>query len=163
MPVAFMVLGGVIAYVAATALIQANGADGSAPTVPAPAPSDTQDQSPLPSPTASADPEPVVSEEPAPPPPPPVDLAANVAVLNGAGIQGLAGRQQAELQESGFTAVTATNLTGSKPANNIVRYADAAQASTAARVAEVLGITAVEQGTTSGAAIDVILVSDPDR
>ena len=37
------------------------------------------------------------------------------------------------IEAAGFTAVTADNMTGSKPAENTVRYGDASQAGTAAR------------------------------
>lgn len=93
---------------------------------------------------------------------PPIDLATPVAVLNGAGISGLAGAQAEELTAAGFTSVTAGNLTGAKPAANTVRYTDPSQASTAAQVASVLGIAAVEQGSTTAGGIDVLLVTNPD-
>lgn len=158
-PILIFVLAGAAAYGVSWYLWRQSGGTGLPPTGPLPVPTITQTEIIAPSitPSPSVTPSPTPTETV-----PPVDLSLTVAVFNGAGIGGLAASQQEELQANGFTSVTAGNLTGSKPAQNTVRYADASQAPTAARVAEVLGIAAVEQGTTSGAAIDVLLVTNPD-
>ncbi len=112
------------------------------------------------SPTVSATP----STTPSPSPTPtvePVQLDASVSVLNGAGIAGLAGANQAKLESAGFTAATAGNITGTKPPGNTVRYADVDLESTAAKVAEVLGVTNIERGVVSDGDILVLLVTDP--
>lgn len=166
-PVFALIIGGAVAFAIATAMWKINGGEGLPPTGEVPTPTITQTH--IAEPTETPEPQVTESESPEPeptfeePPAPVINFNAAVSVLNGAGIQGLAGRQQSELEAAGFTAVTATNLTGSKPAVNTVRYGDASQADTAQRIAEVLGITAVEQGTTTGAAIDVLLVTDPDK
>jgi hypothetical protein len=90
-----------------------------------------------------------------------VQFGAPVAVLNGAGVAGLAGANQEKLAAAGFTAATADNLTGTKPAANTVRYSDASLESTAAKVAEVLGIATIELGAVDGGSIAVLLVTDP--
>jgi hypothetical protein len=84
-------------------------------------------------------------------------------VLNAAGIGGLAATNQEKLEDDGFTSVAASNLTSNLPDQNTVIYSSDDDAETAARVAEVLGIDDVEQGSPpGGASIEVILVSDPD-
>lgn len=93
----------------------------------------------------------------------PVNLAANVSVLNGAKISGLAGTNADKLKAAGFTAVTASNVSANLPAANTVRYADATMLSTAQKVAEVLGIATVEQGVTPSGDVAVILVTDPSK
>lgn len=158
-PILIFVLAGGLAYGVSWYLWRESGGIGLPPTGPLPTPTITLTEivapsiTPTPTPTPSPSPSEIA---------PPVDLSLSVAVFNGAGVSGLAASQQKELQDNGFSSVTAGNLTGSKPAQNTVRYADESQAPTAARVAEVLGIAAVEQGTTSGAAIDVLLVTNPD-
>ncbi len=106
------------------------------------------------SPSASATPSATPTAEP-------VHFDASVAVLNGAGISGLAASNQAKLEAAGFTAASAGNITGTKPATNTVRYADADLESTAAKVAEVLGIDTIERGVVSEGDITVLLVTDP--
>lgn len=91
----------------------------------------------------------------------PVKLDTPVSVLNGAGIAGLAGTNQAKLESAGFTAATAGNISGTKPSVNTVRYSDVGLESTAAKVAEVLGISTIERGVVSDGDITVLLVTDP--
>ena len=159
-PFLIFLLAGVAAYGVSTYLWQQSGGTGLPPQGPQATPTITKTVIDGPddtvSPSATVSPSDSVAPEPV------VDLATPVVVLNGAGVSGLAGRQQAELEANGFTAVTSGNLTGAKPAGNTVRYADPTQAGTAARVGEVLGVSAIEQGTTSGGGIDVLLVTDPD-
>jgi hypothetical protein len=161
-PFIVFVLAGALAYGVSVYLWQQSGGEGLPPgsvatptiieTVVTGVPDDAT-TSPTASPTASPSPSETA---------PPIDLATPVSVLNGAGISGLAGAQAEELTAAGFTSVTAGNLTGAKPAANTVRYTDATQASTAAQVASVLGIAAVEQGSTTAGGIDVLLVTNPD-
>lgn len=92
----------------------------------------------------------------------PVDFGAKIAVLNGAGISGLAAAQESKLEAAGFTDVTATNLTGSKPSANVVVYGESDMATTAAEVASELGISDVEQDEARGSNdVEVWLVTDP--
>ena len=109
-----------------------------------------------PTPTASPSPTPTATAEP-------VHFDAAVVVLNGAKIGGLAGTNSAKLTASGFTAVTAGNVSANLPAANTVRYADPVFQTTAQQVATLLGIAAVEQGVTPEGNISVILVSDPAK
>lgn len=109
-----------------------------------------------PSPSASPSPTPTATAEP-------VRFDATVAVLNGAKIGGLAGTNADKVKAGGFTAVTAGNISADLPAANTVRYADPAFETTAQQVAALLGIAAVELGTTPEGNISVILVSDPAK
>lgn len=164
-PVLVFLVAGLAAYLVATFLWNSGGTKPQAtPTVsetvttePTTEPSEPA-TSETAEPTASSEPEP--SETAAPEPV--VDLATPVAVLNGAGVQGLAATQQAVLEEAGFTSVTATNLSGTKPEANRVVYGDAEQEATAQSVAQALGIDTVSLGSTSATGtIDVQLVTDP--
>jgi len=105
----------------------------------------TETPSPTPSPSATAE---------------PVNFDANVVVLNAAKIGGLAGRNADKLTAGGFTAVVAGNLSTGLPAANTVRYTDPQFETTAQKVAELLGISAVELGVTPEGSISVILVTD---
>jgi len=109
-----------------------------------------------PSPSASPSPTPTATAEP-------VRFDATVAVLNGAKIGGLAGTNADKVKAGGFTAVTAGNISADLPAANTVRYADPVFETTARQVAALLGIAAVELGTTPEGNISVILVSDPAK
>jgi cytoskeletal protein RodZ len=96
-------------------------------------------------------------------PAPAVNLAAPVAVLNGAKISGLAAREAEKLEAAGFTAVTPDNFTGTSPAASTVFYASADLQPTAQLVGTTLGIaTVVESAVDAGAGITVVLRSDPD-
>ncbi|NTV38737.1 MAG: LytR C-terminal domain-containing protein [Demequinaceae bacterium] len=115
----------------------------------------TEDPStPTPSPSASPSPTPTATAEP-------VHREAAVSVLNGSGIKGLAGKSADSLTAQGYTAVTAGNISGTKPAANVVRYADPLFETTARDIASVLGIATVEAGDASGANVAVLLVTAP--
>lgn len=91
-----------------------------------------------------------------------VNLDAPVSILNGAKIQGLAGRQATKLKDAGFTKVTTGNSTGTLPASSTVYYATEDLQATAQKVADTLGIDAVEQDAgKAGASVTVVLTSDP--
>lgn len=154
------VIAGVVAFVAATVYWQntGTGPPDVGPTLTT-SPEPTDATSPAPSVTPSDEPEP----EPEPDPEPVINFDANVSVLNASGIGGLAGSNQAELEAEGFTNVSAGNLSFSLPDANTVVYESDDQADTAARIAQILDIATVEQGTPpGGAAIEVILRTDPD-
>lgn len=96
-----------------------------------------------------------------PPAPEPV-LSTPVQVLNAAGVAGLAGQQQAKLQEAGFTAVTTGNSDGGGATDSTVFYATEDQRATADLVASTLGITTVTLSPEdAGDGIAVVLLSDP--
>lgn len=119
---------------------------------PSTSPSDEPSSSPTPTPTESPEPEPVI------------EYGAQVHVRNGAGIQGLAGEQQAELEAVGYTNLAANNISSSLIPNgvNTVVYGDDALADTAQDIADTLGIDAVQGGgTPGGAEIEVLLASNP--
>lgn len=91
-----------------------------------------------------------------------VNLDAPVSVLNGAKIQGLAGRQATKLKDAGFTKVTTGNATGTLPSSSTVYYATDDLKATAQKVADTLGIDAVEQDAAkAGSSVTVVLTSDP--
>lgn len=151
---------GLVAFAAATYYWQNTGSDPAdvGPTLTtSPEATDSPVDTPSPSATATAEPEPEPSPEPV------INLDANISVLNASGIGGLAGSNQEQLEAEGFTNVSAGNLTFSLPEENTVIYESDDQADTAARIAEILDIDNVEQGTPpGGAAIEVILRTDPD-
>ncbi|WP_413451402.1 LytR C-terminal domain-containing protein [Georgenia phoenicis] len=69
-----------------------------------------------------------------------VVLTASVSVLNGAGINGLAGRLAGELAAAGFTTVGAADYTAGSPAETTLYYRNAELAATAREIGEILGI-----------------------
>lgn len=165
-PFLVLILAGLAAYGVVVYLWRSSGGDGLPPTGAQVTPTVTETvvsqpetssapETVSPSATSSATPTPTPTVDP-------VDFDATVVVLNAAGIGGLAGRNQAELEAGGFTDVAASNLTQGLPDANTVRYRDARLESTAREVARVLGISVVEQGIVPAGEISVILVSDPD-
>jgi hypothetical protein len=117
---------------------------------------------PSPEPTNSAQP----SSEPSPSPEPSetavVEFDAAIAVLNGSGISGLAGKQETILEDAGFTDVTAANLTVAKPDANVVVYTSEDLKATAQEVAKQLGIDLISLDVTqTEAVVEVHLVTDP--
>jgi hypothetical protein len=161
-PLLIFIAAGALAYGVVVYLWRAQGNEGVPPIDDAPRPTIVTTVAATPdatgSPSASASP----SVTPSPTPTvEPVQFDASVSVLNGAGIAGLAGTNQTKLESAGFTAATAGNISGTKPSENTVRYADAGLESTAAKVAEVLGISNIERGVVSDGDITVLLVTDP--
>lgn len=161
-PLLIFIGAGALAYGVVVYLWRAQGNEGVPPIDNAPRATIVTTVAATPDVTAS----PTVSATPSTTPSPtptvePVQFGASVSVLNGAGIAGLAGTNQAKLESAGFTAATAGNITGTKPSGNTVRYADAGLESTAAKVAEVLGISNIERGVVSDGDINVLLVTDP--
>ncbi|SEJ38336.1 LytR C-terminal domain-containing protein [Demequina mangrovi] len=121
---------------------EASGSTDGASEEPTEEPSET--------PSETAEPEPVI------------DYEAEIAVLNGSGITGLAGSNAAILEDAGFAAPAAANLSGDIPTANRVVYADEAFADTADEVASLLGIDTVEMDATStDVDVEVQLVSEP--
>jgi hypothetical protein len=160
----FVMVGGLLAYGVVIYLWRAQGNEGIPPLDNVPRATITATLAATPdviaSPSVSATPSPTPSPSPTPTVEP-VQFGASVSVLNGAGIAGLAATNQGALESAGFTAATAGNISGTKPSANTVRYADMAFESTAAKVAEVLGISTIERGVVDDANIVVLLVTDP--
>ena len=162
-PLVVFIAAGLIAFLVAQFLWDSG--DGAAPASPTPtatsvttSPEPTVSPSPEASTPTSATPAP--SETAAPEPV--VQFDANVAVLNGTGISGLAGDQKTALEDAGFTAVTAANLTGTAPEANTVVYSDDALAATAQAVADALGFDAVVKGELgTDADVEAQIVTDP--
>jgi len=156
MPVLAFVVAGAIAYLIAVYLW---GREVNAPPddpTPTVTESVIETTTPTPTPDPSLTPEPTETAIP-------VDFGAKITVLNGAGISGLAARQEAKLEGAGFTDVSASNLSGSKPSANVVVYGNGDMATTAAEVASELGISTVEQDELRGSNdVEVWLVTDPD-
>lgn len=156
-----LVLFPLLAYAGVTWLSDWDGLPGDdGPTVAAP-PTD-----PTPTPTeATEEPAPDPEPEPEPttePPPPPPDLTTVVAVYNGTTIAGLAADGRDRLEEAGFAEVRVGNWGAADPPASVVYYATPEAASTAALVAETLGIAAVEESAELAAedALVVVLMED---
>ncbi|MEX0913417.1 MAG: LytR C-terminal domain-containing protein [Demequina sp.] len=155
---AFVLAGGA-AYGLATYYWNQDGGAGDGEPSASPTPSVINTPSPEPTPTPS----PTPSPSPEPEPEPVIEFDTDVVVLNAAGIAGLAGEQQAELEAEGFTSVSAGNLSQNRPAENTVFYASETLADTAELIGEILGITTVELGDPpGGTSLEVVLRSDPD-
>ncbi|MDM7830501.1 LytR C-terminal domain-containing protein [Cellulomonas edaphi] len=103
--------------------------------------------------------EPPASEEPTAT----AELGTPVVVYNAAGISGLAKSTAGELEAAGFTSVTSTNFSGTKPAASTIYYASEDLEPTAALVGQTLGIDALElSASDAGDGVSVVLVSDPN-
>lgn len=94
------------------------------------------------------------------PPPPDVRYDTTVVVLNGAGVQGIAGRGADRLAAAGFTSTQADNYNQTSPENSTVYYASPELADTANAVGEALGITAIVEDAEATTAIAVVLRGD---
>lgn len=103
--------------------------------------------------------EPPAEEEP---PAAPVDTAASIAVLNGAGVNGLAGDIVGRLADAGFANGTAADYGAAEPQGTTLYYNNAELAATARAVGEALGITEIVEsaGATSTTDIAIVLRSD---
>ena len=88
-------------------------------------------------------------------------LTTPVAVLNAAGIGGIAGEQAEKLTSAGFTAVTTGNAEPTVD-DSTVFYTSEDLRPTADLVAQTLGLTEVVLQAADDAGITVLLVSDPD-
>jgi len=153
------VLAGAAAYFLATYYWNQDGSSSDDQPSVTPSPSVVESPSPEPSPTLS----PTPSPSPEPEPEPVIEFDTDVVVLNAAGIAGLAGEQQEELEAEGFTSVSAGNLTQNLPDENTVFYSSESLADTAELIGEILGIAAVQQGDPpGGTSLEVVLRSDPD-
>lgn len=169
-PLLAFLIAGAIAFGIATLLWNRDIGGAAEPTAsptvtvtPDAEPTDTPTDTVEPTPTASAEPEPTPSESAEPEPD--IIYDAQVHVRNGARIQGLAGEQQQELTDAGYTTLEANNIDTSliPDGANVVTYDEDRLADTAQDIADILGIDAVEGGgTPGGAEIEVLLATDPD-
>lgn len=101
--------------------------------------------------------EPPVEEAPAPV----ADLGTAVRVLNAANVSGLAASAQGDLEDAGFTDVTAGNGNAGGSTATTVYYGSAELAVTAQQVAATLGITnVVESAGTAPEGVVVLLLRD---
>ena len=117
--------------------------------------------------TASPTPEATATATPTPEPSPTpteaaeqVALDAPVAVLNGAGIAGIAGRTADRLTEAGFTAVTPGNFASAQPTNTTIYYNNAELAPTAQAIGVELGIDLMVELASATDSLVVVLRGD---
>ena len=89
-----------------------------------------------------------------------VNTNAQSTVINGTGVSGYANDRAGVLQNQGFTNVSAANpdATTVLPAQTVVYYQNEADLATAQQVANALGIATVEQSTSIGTPIQVVLM-----
>ena len=89
-----------------------------------------------------------------------VNTNAQITVINGTGVSGYANDRAGVLQNQGFTNVSAANpdATTMLPAQTVVYYQNEADLATAQQVANALGIATVEQSTSIGTPIQVVLM-----
>ena len=91
-----------------------------------------------------------------------VITSTTISVLNGAGISGLAGEAAAQLQERGFTAVTATDYTAGSPADTTLYYRHSGLAATAEAVGSELGITNLVELASATQNVEIAIVLRAD-
>lgn len=89
-----------------------------------------------------------------------VNTNAQITVINGTGVSGYANDRAGVLQNQGFTNMSAANpdATTVLPAQTVVYYQNEADLATAQQVANALGIATVEQSTSIGTPIQVVLM-----
>ena len=91
-------------------------------------------------------------------PAPVVNRGTQVTVINGTRVNGYAGKKRQVLVNAGYTAVTASNPQGALPGVSTVRYRNEADKATAQEVANLLGITQVEQSSVASTPVEAILM-----
>ena len=91
-------------------------------------------------------------------PAPVVNRGTQVTVINGTRVTGYAGNKRQVLVNAGYTAVTASNPQGALPGVSTVRYRNEADKATAQEVANLLGITQVEQSSVASTSVEAILM-----
>ncbi len=113
------------------------------------------DGTPSPTETPTPTPTPTPTETPLPEP----DPARTVEVYNATQVRGLAGSTAQVLEDEGFTDVSSDNWPVAAPPTTTVYYPVPEDEGTARRVAELLGVTAVELSPDrAGNAVVVVLV-----
>ncbi|WP_226920847.1 LytR C-terminal domain-containing protein [Georgenia subflava] len=91
-----------------------------------------------------------------------VQLDASIVVLNGAGINGLAGEAVTELSGAGFTGGSAADYASAAPASTTLYYNNAELQATAEEVADVLGITDLVESASATQTVDIAVVLRAD-
>ncbi|WP_123915108.1 LytR C-terminal domain-containing protein [Georgenia muralis] len=89
-----------------------------------------------------------------------VELGTPIAVLNGAGVGGLAGQVVDQLAAEGFTGGIPDNYASATPATTTLYYNNAGLQATAEEVASVLGITNLVESASATQAIAIVLRAD---
>lgn len=92
----------------------------------------------------------------------PVDFGAGIAVLNGAGVNGLAADVVGQLAEAGFTGGTAADYGSAEPQATTLYYNNADLAATAEAVAEAVGITNLVESASATSTTDIAIVLRAD-
>lgn len=87
-----------------------------------------------------------------------VVLTASVSVLNGAGINGLAGDVAAELGAAGFTSVGAADYGAGTPEVTTLYYRNADLAATAEAIGELLGIDTLVEAPSATQNVEIAIV-----
>ena len=89
-----------------------------------------------------------------------IELGTPIAVLNGAGVGGLAGEVVGRLAAEGFTGGIPDNYASATPATTTLYYNNAGLQATAEEVASVLGITNLVESASATQAIAIVLRAD---
>lgn len=92
----------------------------------------------------------------------PVDFGAGIAVLNGAGVNGLAGDVVGQLADAGFTGGTAADYGSAEPQATTLYYNNADLAATAEAVGETIGITNLVESASATSTTDIAIVLRAD-
>ncbi|MHB1064376.1 MAG: LytR C-terminal domain-containing protein [Georgenia sp.] len=108
--------------------------------------------------TAETPAEPTPEETPATP----VDFTAGIAVLNGAGVDGLAGDVVGRLASAGFAGGTAADYRSAEPTTTTLYYNNADLTATAEAIGAALGITNLVESASATSTTDVAIVLRSD-
>lgn len=102
-------------------------------------------------------PEPTETEEPVQE----IDTSIAVRVVNGSGISGLAASVAGDLEDAGWTSVSAANLESTRPAANVVYYQQEQYRLAAESIAQQIGISDVVEVSELSGPVSVVLVTRP--
>lgn len=166
---AVIVIVPLLAWGAVSLLDGGDGGDGGTEADPAPVETTTQAAEPTDDATTEEEPtdeestseepteEETAEEETTEPEGEPV-LTTSISVLNGAGINGLAGDVAAELGEAGFTTVGAADYGSGSPDVTTLYYRNADLAATAEAIGELIGIDNLVEAPSATQNVEVAIV-----
>lgn len=88
-----------------------------------------------------------------------VNKGTAVSVVNATRTSGYAAQKAAVLQQAGYTQVSAVNPAGDVPSSSVVWYQNESDKATAQDVANLLGISSVQQQSGASAPIEAVLLN----
>jgi hypothetical protein len=129
---------------------------------PSEPPSETPSEAPATEPAAEPTPSPTPTPSAEPTKAAAVEYDAGIAVLNGAGTNGLAGQLVAKLSSEGFASGTAADYRARAPQTTTLYYNNAKLRPTAQQVGKILGISNLVESASATQSTDIAVVIRAD-